>query len=392
MLQRFISLLFISIIVLSFKALAEESPVQNSYFEDDVLLYESNSSGSNIFVDQGDTLWSIAFNLRLDLKVTMSQMMLAIFNENPSAFEGNVNILKKDSILKIPFATQVIQVNSEFAFDEVQRQHAKWNTITNNNSSIEPSSPTELLEVQIVNGNFDATLAPEDQSEIQNKNLSKESEDFNLSKKSNHQSANILDETINYDLVITESAAEIYPEINPQKGSKSDSLIKNEFHAGDSEIDSKIIDNQDTDSQPKNRINNNADSSIDIFNSAPESIEEKIFKTNQLVAICIIILFILIVLFGVSRFMRKDTSIYQSSGDNKIPQKKISDKTKPKAKDFDLSTNGTVSIVGTKLDLARAYVDMGDPVKALTILEEVLDEGNELQRKEATSLLKNISK
>ena len=392
MLQRFISLFFISIIVLSFKALAEESSVQNSYFKDDVLLYESNSSGSNILVDKGDTLWSIAFNLRLDLKVTMSQMMLAIFNENPSAFEGNVNILKKDSILKIPFAIQVIQVNSEFAFDEVQRQHAKWNTVTNNNSSMESSSPTELLEVQIVNGNFDATLAPDDQSEIQNKNLSKESEDFNLSKKSNHQSANILDENINYDLVITESAAEIYPEINPQKGSKSDLLIKNEFHAGDSEIDSKIIDNQDTNSQLKNRINNNGDSSIDIFNSAPESIEEKIFKTNELVAICIIILFILIVLFGVSRFMRKDLSIDQSSRDKKIPQKKISDKTKPKAKDFDLSSNGTVSIVGTKLDLARAYVDMGDPVKALTILEEVLDEGNELQRKEATNLLKNISK
>ena len=391
MLQRFISLIFISIIVLSFKALAEESPIQNSYFEDDVLLYDSNSSGINIFVDQGDTLWSIAFNLRLDLKVTMSQMMLAIFNKNPSAFEGNVNILKKDSILKIPFAIQVIQVNSEFAFDEVQRQHAKWNTVTNNNSSIEPSSPTELLEVQIVNGNFDATLAPEDQSETQNKNLSKESEDFNLSKKSNHQSTNILDETNNYDLAIKDSEAEIYPEINSQKGSKSDSLIKNEFHAGDSEINSKIIDNQDTDSQLKNRINNNGESSIDILDSAPESIEEKIFKTNELVAICIIILFVLIVLFGVSRFMRKDSSIDQSSIDNKIPQK-ISDKKKSKAKDFDLSSNGTVSIVGTKLDLARAYVDMGDPVKALTILEEVLDEGNELQRKEATSLLKNISK
>ena len=392
MLQRFIYLFFVSIIVLSFKALAEESPVQNSYFKDDILLYESNSSGSNIFVDQGDTLWSIAFNLRLDLKVTMSQMMLAIFNENPSAFEGNVNILKKDSILKIPFATQVIQVNSEFAFDEVQRQHAKWNTITNNNYSMEASSPSELLEAEIINGNFETTLTPEDQSEIQNKNLSKESEDFDRSKKSNHQSANILDKTNNYDLAIKDSAAKISPEIYPQKESKSDSLIKKEFHAGNSETNSKIIDNQDTDSQLKNRINNNEESSIDISNTVPESVEEKTFKTNELVEISIIILFILIVLIGVIRLMRKDSSIGQSSVENNIPQKKISDKTKSQAKDLDLSSNETISIVGTKLDLARAYVDMGDPVKALNILEEVLDEGNELQRKEAKSLLKNISK
>lgn len=392
MLQRFISLFFISFIVLSFKALAEESPVQNSYFKDDFLLYESNSSGSNIHVDQGDTLWSIAFNLRLDLKVTMSQMMLAIFNENPNAFKGNLNILKKDSVLKIPFATQVIQVNSEFAFDEVQRQHAKWNTITNNNYFMETSSPSELLEAEIVNENFGTTLTAKDQSEIQNKNLSKESEDFDLSKKSNHQSADILDETNNYDLAIKDSATKISPEIYPQKESKSDSLIKKEFQAGNSEINSKIIDNQDTDSQLKNRINNNEESSIYNFNTVPESIEEKTFKTNELIEISIIILFILIILIGVSRLMRKDSSIDQSSLDNNISQKKISDKTKPQAKDLDLSSNETVSIVGTKLDLARAYVDMGDPVKALNILEEVLDEGNELQRKEAKSLLKNISK
>ena len=36
----------------------------------------------------------------------------------------------------------------------------------------------------------------------------------------------------------------------------------------------------------------------------------------------------------------------------------------------------TMSEVGTKLDLARAYMDMGDPDGARSILEEVLAEGN----------------
>jgi pilus assembly protein FimV len=50
----------------------------------------------------------------------------------------------------------------------------------------------------------------------------------------------------------------------------------------------------------------------------------------------------------------------------------------------------TMTEVGTKLDLARAYVDMGDPGGARSILEEVLDEGDESQRQQAQQLLDSI--
>jgi pilus assembly protein FimV len=43
--------------------------------------------------------------------------------------------------------------------------------------------------------------------------------------------------------------------------------------------------------------------------------------------------------------------------------------------------------VGTKLDLARAYIDMGDPEGARSILQEVLDEGDSNQRHEAQGLI-----
>jgi pilus assembly protein FimV len=46
--------------------------------------------------------------------------------------------------------------------------------------------------------------------------------------------------------------------------------------------------------------------------------------------------------------------------------------------------------VGTKLDLARAYVDMGDPEGARSILEEVVEEGNEAQKEEARQLLDSL--
>jgi pilus assembly protein FimV len=50
----------------------------------------------------------------------------------------------------------------------------------------------------------------------------------------------------------------------------------------------------------------------------------------------------------------------------------------------------TMTEVGTKLDLARAYVDMGDPAGARSILEEVLDEGDEGQRQQAQQLLDSL--
>jgi pilus assembly protein FimV len=51
----------------------------------------------------------------------------------------------------------------------------------------------------------------------------------------------------------------------------------------------------------------------------------------------------------------------------------------------------TLSEVGTKLDLARAYIDMGDPDGARSILDEVLEEGDEGQKSEAKDLLDGLS-
>jgi pilus assembly protein FimV len=46
--------------------------------------------------------------------------------------------------------------------------------------------------------------------------------------------------------------------------------------------------------------------------------------------------------------------------------------------------------IATKLDLARAYIEMGDKESAKGILEEVVGEGNEEQRAEAGELLRRV--
>ena len=57
----------------------------------------------------------------------------------------------------------------------------------------------------------------------------------------------------------------------------------------------------------------------------------------------------------------------------------------------DTGGGSSMNEIGTKLDLARAYIDMGDPDGAKSILEEVIAEGNAQQKSEAQELLKHVS-
>lgn len=57
---------------------------------------------------------------------------------------------------------------------------------------------------------------------------------------------------------------------------------------------------------------------------------------------------------------------------------------------MDLEMPDSGDEVGTKLDLARAYIDMGDPDGARSILDEVMEEGNDGQKQEAQQLMAQI--
>src|SRR5690606_6025331 len=58
--------------------------------------------------------------------------------------------------------------------------------------------------------------------------------------------------------------------------------------------------------------------------------------------------------------------------------------------DDDMDFLADADEAATKLDLARAYIDMGDMEGARDILAEVAEEGNDEQRSEAQSLLERV--
>ncbi len=77
-------------------------------------------------VQRDETLWSIAARFRPGDQVSMNQMMLAIYEANPQAFNGNINELRRGAILRLPDLTAATGVSATAARQEVARQNSAW--------------------------------------------------------------------------------------------------------------------------------------------------------------------------------------------------------------------------------------------------------------------------
>jgi pilus assembly protein FimV len=76
-------------------------------------------------VQRAETLWAIADRLRPD-GVTINQMMIAIYQQNPDAFGGNINVLRAGATLQLPESASFNALATTVANAEVQRQTDEW--------------------------------------------------------------------------------------------------------------------------------------------------------------------------------------------------------------------------------------------------------------------------
>jgi pilus assembly protein FimV len=88
------------------------------------------TGGGEYRVQRGETLWGITQRVRPDSRLTMNQTMLAIFEANPEAFAGNINIMRAGASLRIPSADDIFRINRSNALSEVRRQNAAWGGAT----------------------------------------------------------------------------------------------------------------------------------------------------------------------------------------------------------------------------------------------------------------------
>ena len=121
--------------------------------------------GGNRVVARGDTLWSIAQEVRPDDRLTFSQTMLAIFEANPQAFDGNINRLRAGATLRIPSADDVFHISRGIAVNEVLRQNAEWGGEDALALAPEPLPPATDPVVDPLETQPSLTLVPPDEED-----------------------------------------------------------------------------------------------------------------------------------------------------------------------------------------------------------------------------------
>jgi FimV-like protein len=85
----------------------------------------SNSALPRHAVEAGETLSGIAFRYRKN-GVTLDQMMMALYESNPEAFSGNINVLHEGAVLRIPGSNDLRHQTPVMAAAEVARHAAQW--------------------------------------------------------------------------------------------------------------------------------------------------------------------------------------------------------------------------------------------------------------------------
>jgi len=86
----------------------------------------SINAGSSYRVRPNDTLWKIASAAHPGTRSDVNRAMVSIYQSNPQAFDGNINVLKAGSLLKIPTASDVSAISASAAAAEVSRQYRLW--------------------------------------------------------------------------------------------------------------------------------------------------------------------------------------------------------------------------------------------------------------------------
>lgn len=114
-------------------------------------------------VKRTETLWVIASRVRPDNSVSVEQMMMALLEANPDAFQhGNVNFLKRGAVLNIPDHATIAKLNALEARRAFQQQNRDWQAIK---SEPAPVAKSEAGPTAVPGEQSEVVSAPEPGSE-----------------------------------------------------------------------------------------------------------------------------------------------------------------------------------------------------------------------------------
>ena len=364
-------------------------------------------------VVQFDTLWSLARELRPDTSVSIQQMMLALLRTNPDAFSyGNINWLKKGEVLWIPNDFELQAISTSGAFAEVLSQNNFWREARGYSSVERTASAT----VGVDGGLRLVAVAEEDQEDngtmAVDPDGSVRAADLVLA---NEQVEELSQEKIELEDKLTE-AETIIEDLRRLVELKDDELaaLQGQTMSKQAEPGPGLLE----------RLNSFYDSTIELL-SGPKfkATFESIYNLARDYWYITLALFATLVLAGLLLRRRKP----DDDGGEEVPPAVASRPDLAEAlaiekavfpdedngKDADSAAedspddieagddeskddagDGVVEeedLVQNKLELARAYLELGDEENVRSILQEVMSEGNAAQKEEARQLLEQAA-
>lgn len=326
-----------------------------------------------------DTLWHIANELKPDADVSVQQVMLALFCYNEDAFSsGNINSLEPGNIIKLPSIDEIASIPRDQAYLEVEKQNRQWKK--------------EYLKQPIKHKRSPKTLKSKKIKKYTNANLKQPNKPPKVIASS---------EQLQQPVVSSPPVQAVQPIIvaAPQPPTPSAQEVafiaeaKNNLaaiEAKNSMMQTQVAQlNQKIDSleqnleQLKKCILDSQKSFWDNFVPMQQYVAKlaislgKPLFTTLFVGVIILLLLVLFYLFP----RRRKSSV--------VANAPYRDATLAKEEyNFMESKEG----VTAKLNLARAYIDMGRETTASCMLSEVLVNGSPSEQAEAKELLTKIKK
>jgi pilus assembly protein FimV len=99
-------------------------------------------AAGSVTAESADTAWGLALRHRPDAGVSVQRMMIALLRANPQAFvNGNVNMLRRGAVLKLPSQAELDGLSQSEAVAEVARQHQLWEEYRLGATSAVPAQP-----------------------------------------------------------------------------------------------------------------------------------------------------------------------------------------------------------------------------------------------------------
>jgi pilus assembly protein FimV len=370
---------------------------------------------TTVRVEKGNTLWAIASaNNSLD-SFSINQAMLAIQRLNPEAFAANnINSLKQGAILRMPTSSETGKLTKRQAMLEAIRQEQGYFAMRAGRQPENLPAISELSAQQLTGNEPQEPLEHEQDTDAAESRLQlvppSQKADQNNSGNGSEESAvgAVSSQEVEEVLARTEEELVNAKQENAYLNQRIQEL---ESQISSSESDGGLTDNTLAEMEQSLREDRLADDGNDLQAQVSEKDPAPWYLTNAWWVGGLLVLLVAIVVWVLRRLgsgSEPDTAHRETVGDIRSEAEDILhtlDETtqlepaqdepsafKPKVIPINSEQAVELDIEDpeVKLDMARAYLSMGDKDAARGMLNDVLESGNEIQINEARQMMEEL--